>query len=209
MQIGFERSFKMSYINYMPWETKFNIEDTLEKALHVFWEYGYNATSMRDLTKCMGINSGSLYKTFGNKRELFLSTLDYYNKISVERLQKFKLMDSPKQGIISFFEHIKMVTLDQTEKRGCFVVNTILEMAPHDKEMNVLVSKGQDIMRNFFTNLIIQSQKMKEVNKNVDAADTSELLLGLLLGTRVLTRNNPTEKQFNIIIKNVKLILNS
>jgi len=193
----------------MPWETKFNIEETLEKALNAFWKYGYNATSMRDLTKCMGINAGSIYSTFGNKRELFLSSLEYYNKTSAKRLQKFKQMSSPKKGIISFFEHIRSVILDGSDTNGCFIINTSLEMAPHDKEMNDLVSEGQDIMRDFFKYLIKKGQVDGEMSKHLNAADTSELLLGLLSGLRVLTRTNPTKKQFNIVINNVKLILDS
>ncbi len=193
----------------MPWETQFNIEATLEKALHVFWEYGYNATSMRDLTKRMGINSGSIYSTFGNKRTLFLSALDYYNKISVIHLKRYQQLESSKQGIIRFFEHIRDTILAGNDVHGCFIVNTTLEMAPHDKEMSALVSKGQDIMRKFFKDLIKKGQTTGEISSNINATDTSELLLGLLVGVRVLTRTNPTKKQFNVVINNVELILSS
>lgn len=193
----------------MPWETKFNIEETLEKALMAFWEYGYNATSMRDLTRCMGINSGSIYSTFGNKRTLFLSALRHYNTISANQLQKFEKMSSSKKGIISFFEHIRNMTLSGCDTNGCFVLNTTLEMAPHDKEMCDIVSRGQDIMKDFFKRLIKRGQINGEINKSISAADTSELLLSLLLGVRVLTRNKATKKQFNVVIKNIDLILAS
>lgn len=193
----------------MPWETQFNIEETLEKALKVFWEFGYNATSMRDLTRCMGINSGSIYSTFGNKRTLFLSALDYYNQISVTRLKRYKQLEFSKQAIISFFEHIRDMILEGSDVHGCFIVNTTLEMAPHDKEMSDLVSKGQNIMRKFFKDLIKKGQVTGEISSKINATDTSELLLGLLIGVRVLTRNNPTKKQFNVVINNVESILNS
>lgn len=193
----------------MPWETKFNVEETLEKALRAFWTYGYNATSMRDLTKFMGINSGSIYSTYGSKRELFLSTLKHYNQTSAKHLQKFESADSPIAGIVGVFEYMRDSTLDGCEQQGCFVVNTALEMAPHDKEMSDLVAKGQDVMRAFFKRLIMKGQAMGEISKSLNATDTSELLLGLVAGVRVLTRNRPTRKQFNIFIDNVKLILNS
>ena len=193
----------------MPWETKFNIEETLEKALKVFWEYGYNATSMRDLTKYMGINSGSIYSTFGNKRKLFLSTLQHYNKVSATRLQQYEQLPFPKQAVIRFFEDIKKMVLDGSDQCGCFIVNTALEMAPHDTEMNDLVSIGQNNMRSFFKRRIKKGQENNEISMNLNAQDTSELLLSLLIGLRVLTRNKPAKKQFNIVIKNVELILNS
>jgi len=193
----------------MPWETQFDIEDTLKKALKVFWKYGYNATSMRDLTKHMGINSGSIYSTFGNKRKLFLSTLQHYNKISAVRLKQYEEIPSPKQAIIRFFEDIKTVILNGTDQDGCFIVNTTLEMAPHDTEMYDIVSIGQNNLRSFFKKLIKKGQDNDEINKNLDAKDTSELLLSLLIGLRVLTRSKPMKKQFDIVINNVESILNS
>ncbi len=191
----------------MPWETKFDFDETLEKALKTFWEFGYTATSMQNLVNRMEINTGSIYRTYGNKRELFLSSLKYYNEISVKYLQKYEAMASPKQGLISFFEHLRDMVLDGSDVHGCFIVNTTLEMAPHDKEINDLVSKGQDITRKFFKNIIKKGQEAGEVSQTLNPNDTSELLLSLLLGVRVLTRNNPTKAQFNVVIKNVKLIL--
>jgi len=193
----------------MPWETKFNVEETLEKALKAFWQYGYNGTSMRDLTRCMGINSGSIYRTFGNKRTLFLSSLDYYNEISVKRLHEYEKMDSSRTGIIRFFENLRDMSVNGSDIHGCFIVNTTLEMAPHDKEMKKRVVNGQNLTRRFFKNLIIKAQEKGEINKTLNATDTGELILSLLIGLRVLTRNNPTKEQFDIVIKNIKLVLDS
>lgn len=191
----------------MPWETQFNIEQTLEKALNVFWRYGYNATSMRDLSKCMGINAGSIYSTYGSKRELFLSALEYYNNTAAQRLDVFMHMDSAAAGIIGVFEHVRDQVLDGTDRHGCFVVNTTLEMAPHDKQMQALVTAAQQQLRDFFKALIRKGQKNTEIDTSLNAADTSELLLNLLVGLRVLTRNNPDKRQFDIVTRNVKSIL--
>jgi AcrR family transcriptional regulator len=56
----------------------FDIDDALDRALHVFWQKGYEGTSLSDLTKAMGINRPSLYAAFGNKEELFRKALDRY-----------------------------------------------------------------------------------------------------------------------------------
>ena len=50
----------------------------MERAISVFWEYGYEATSIAMLTKALGIGAPSLYNAFGDKRELFLEALDRY-----------------------------------------------------------------------------------------------------------------------------------
>ena len=57
---------------------EFNPDDAIEKAMQVFWHKGYEATSMEDLLSAMDLNRGSLYDTFGDKRQLFLKVMDRY-----------------------------------------------------------------------------------------------------------------------------------
>src|ERR1043165_2433188 len=59
---------------------EFNTEEVLDKALHVFWEKGYEGASLPDLTEAMGINRPSLYAAFGNKESLFRKALDRYGE---------------------------------------------------------------------------------------------------------------------------------
>ena len=56
----------------MPRPKEFSPDDAIEKAMQVFWHKGYEATSMEDLLTAMDLNRGSLYDTFGDKRQLFL-----------------------------------------------------------------------------------------------------------------------------------------
>ena len=60
----------------MPRPKEFNPDDAIEKAMQVFWHKGYEATSMEDLLSAMDLNRGSLYNTFGDKRQLFLKVID-------------------------------------------------------------------------------------------------------------------------------------
>jgi AcrR family transcriptional regulator len=57
---------------------EFDIDEALEKALHVFWAKGYEGAAMSDLTEAMGINRPSLYSAFGGKEALFRQVLDRY-----------------------------------------------------------------------------------------------------------------------------------
>ena len=56
----------------------FDVDKALQKALEVFWEKGYEGTSLPDLTEAMGINKPSLYAAFGNKEQLFLKAIELY-----------------------------------------------------------------------------------------------------------------------------------
>ena len=65
----------------MPWEKQFDVDQALGKAMQAFWAHGYAATSTQDLVETMGINRGSLYATFGNKRSLFIQVLRRYDAV--------------------------------------------------------------------------------------------------------------------------------
>ncbi len=66
---------------------QFDRHEVLDRAMAVFWERGYEATSIQDLLEATGINRGSLYATFGNKQQLFLVVLDHYaEKVSTAML---------------------------------------------------------------------------------------------------------------------------
>ena len=52
----------------MPWVRQFDESEVLEKAMRAFWAHGFEATSLRDLVDCTGLNRGSIYAAFGDKR---------------------------------------------------------------------------------------------------------------------------------------------
>ncbi len=58
----------------------FDRDTALDKAMHVFWEHGYEAASISDLTAAMGITPPSLYTAFGDKAHLFLEAIERYGK---------------------------------------------------------------------------------------------------------------------------------
>jgi AcrR family transcriptional regulator len=101
----------------------FDRDEALDRAMHLFWRRGYEATSISDLTETMGITPPSLYAAFGDKKRLFLETVDRYqagpggfaqralcDEPTAERAMRRLLMDT----IDSFFE--------KNNPRGCMVV---------------------------------------------------------------------------------------
>ena len=67
---------------------EFCVDYALAKALRVFWEKGYEGTSLTDLTEAMGITRPSLYAAFGNKESLFRKTLDLYEREKLNYIGK-------------------------------------------------------------------------------------------------------------------------
>src|ERR1700744_812019 len=117
----------------MPRPREFDETRALEAAMHCFWRRGYEATSLRDLTTAMGLTAPSLYSAFGDKQQLFGKALErYLDHTTRGRLQRLEKTMAPKQALQSFFDEIIQHSLKDRERKGCFLVNSALEIAPHD-----------------------------------------------------------------------------
>ena len=126
----------------MPWEKSFDVAQILDMAMRAFWARGYEATSMQDLVDCTGINRGSLYATYGDKQALFLAALDRYIRwMRDDLMADIAARHGPREAIRQSFLVFAAGQRRQVAQLGCFVTNTALEVAPHDKEVAEVVSR--------------------------------------------------------------------
>ncbi len=114
---------------------EFEIDDALDAAMEAFWTHGYEATSLSDLIEATGLQKGSLYKAFGDKHSLFMQSLDYYVKMIMERQREaLQSGKTPKQALTAWFEAIvEFAVSEGGQLRGCFAMNTLVELGPHDE----------------------------------------------------------------------------
>ena len=114
----------------------FREEEALNKAIDLFWKKGYEATSTEALLQEMDLHKGSLYHTFGSKKELFSRSMDLFITTSIEQImEKMKSAPTPLQGIRDFF--IELATTDEeTHLKGCYMGNTLAELAGIDSELS-------------------------------------------------------------------------
>lgn len=178
----------------MPWEKQFNTDEALGKAMEAFWAHGYEATSMQDLVNCMGINRGSIYSTFGDKRSLFIQALRRYDTIHrYDWAETLGRSHSPTQAIVGIFEEAIDVALDRGGRSGCLLVNTALELSPHDAEISAIVENAFAQMEAFFCRKLKEGQNDGDVPTHVDPVETARALLSLFIGMRVLACGRPRE----------------
>jgi TetR/AcrR family transcriptional repressor of nem operon len=112
-----------------------------DAAIAGFWERGYEATSVRDLADEMNIASASLYNAFGDKRTLYECALNRYLDQSFrERICRLEPNLPPREAIIAFLQEIVKRSLADKKRRGCMLVNSAIESAPHDDKFYNIVS---------------------------------------------------------------------
>lgn len=104
----------------------FNHDEALEKALQLFWQHGYEGTSMADLMQAMGMNKPSIYAAFGNKEALFRKALQRYLTGPVAYAAAALQAPSARQVVEELLtESVVLLTSQQTPK-GCLLVQAAL-----------------------------------------------------------------------------------
>lgn len=171
---------------------EFDETAALDAAMQCFWARGYEATSVRDLASDMGITSASLYNAFGDKRSLYRRALDHYLDRSVrERIARLEGSMSPRDAIAAFLQEVIERSLSDPQRRGCMLVNSALELAPHDADFRRVVADELTQIEAFFRRCVQAAQRAGEITAAQDAQDLARLLLSVLLGIRVLARTRP------------------
>ena len=176
----------------MPWVKNFDVEETLDKAMHLFWARGYEATSMDDLVKGMGINRGSIYSTYGDKRKLFIAALNRYDvKCRKAQLTALEHENSPKAAINALFYGWIDRAMADPDNSGCLLTNTALELASHHEDIGEIVADSQRDIEKFFRRMIKRGQRSGEISPTLSATKTAQSLLAALIGLLVLSRSRP------------------
>lgn len=112
---------------------EFDIDDVLLKAMTIFWQQGYEKTSMQDLVAYMGIHKRSMYDTFGDKHTLYIKALERFAALQSSRLEsRIEGITSAKAAIRLLFE--ATIYRSEEEPKGCMLVNTAVELSNHDPE---------------------------------------------------------------------------
>lgn len=173
----------------MPWEKSFDIDDAVDRATELFWEKGYHSTSLADLMKATGVQKGSFYNAFGNKKKLFtMSVLKYEREQRKEILAELELLGDPLQAIETFFDSLIEQSITDEKKKGCFLINLALDMPNQDEDIQIIVKKGLGETEAFFERQIALGLEMGAIPQTVDAKREASGLMTLLVGLRVLSR---------------------
>lgn len=163
----------------------------LDAAVECFWIRGYEATSVRDLIETTGLTGASLYNAFGDKRALFRTALDRYVESSIgERIKRCEALP-PRQAIATFFDEILRRSLNDRQRKGCMLVNSALEVAPHDPEFRKIIATVLTRIETFFLGCIEAGQAEGTITCSMPAQNIAHHLLGVLMGVRVLARVRP------------------
>lgn len=180
-------------------QKEFDIDDVLDKAMTLFWQQGYEKTSLQQLVKVMGIHRQSLYDTFGDKYNLYMEAVTRYQKIVKQYVDEQVLNGNHTIDIIRSLFFL-IIEEENYRKYGCLVVNMTVELAALDEQALKTSIEYFNRTEKLFLNLIVRGQALEQINPDLQADQTAKYLLNAWTGLRVLIKmNNPHEDLRSIV----------
>lgn len=187
---------------------EFDEKTVLDKAVTLFWHKGYNGTSAQDLVEGLGISRSSMYDTFGDKRTLFIKALKLYEEKNTRDLISMADQSAdPRETIRQILENLVKEDLNDQLAKGCFMVNTAIELAPHDKEVADIVNSNMADVVDAFYRTICKGQESGQLSPEIDAKAIARFLYNNVTGIRVSSRSGKDKKAMDDIIKVILSVL--
>lgn len=164
---------------------EFDRDQAVKRAMMVFWEKGYEATSTEDLLRAMGIGRQSMYDTFGDKHRLFLEALQRYNADrNVQMMESLRAGASPLQAIKDVLLAVARESAEE-RARGCMGVNATTELAQMDPEVLSIIKASAVLCESALERIVREAKRRGEVGPSLDERTAGRFLLMTLQGLRV------------------------
>ena len=180
--------------NGMARPREFDEDAVLDAAMLCFWARGYDATSVKDLVERTGVTAASLYNAFGDKRAIYQKALDHYVEGSVaNRIRRCEALP-PREALKGFFDEIVKRSLGDQQRKGCMLVNSALDVAPHDPQFRKRVAEVLIRIEAFFLKCLKAGQANGTITRTLPTEVLAQHLLSVLMGIRVLARVRPERR---------------
>lgn len=185
----------------------FDTEFVLERATDAFWERGYENLPVQALCAAMGLNPGSLYAAYGDKRQLFLAALNHYmttvSRAAVERIHR---EPSGLDGITRYFDGLIDAVVDGKRRWGCLVTNSAIEFAARDPQIAGIVKSHFENLELAFGAALERSRNAGEFIEDIQAG-TAAGLVCLVQGLNVLAKTRQDRASLeNIVAAGMRML---
>jgi TetR/AcrR family transcriptional regulator, transcriptional repressor for nem operon len=177
----------------MPRPREFDTDTALRAMTLLFWEHGFEGTSMHDIERGTGLRKQSLYRAFGDKRAMYLAALAAYEHQEIA--EGAKLLAGPGTAAERFgrlFRHIIAAAVDDGDRRGCFLCNACIDQAPLDTRTGKLVADMMARIEDTFDTTLAETGLAAQTDAGGTSAGTrrktTRALLTGYFGLRVLVK---------------------
>lgn len=174
--------------------------DALQKAMTVFWRKGFEATSLDDLLAAMGLSKSSFYACFGSKQALYDEAIRAYAESFFESMGDMARSAADPMAAVQAI----LTAMADTEggSEGCFVVNTVTELALHDVELTAYCQAHIERMTQFVADLLVEAGFAPQL-----ASDRAAAALALVFGLVTLRKAGFAAQRLDALLAQVQPLL--
>jgi TetR/AcrR family transcriptional repressor of nem operon len=186
----------------MPRPKSFDEDAMLDRAVQLFWERGYEGTSLADLETHLGLGRQSLYNAFGDKQALFLKALERYRRNVAEGAMA--QLNAPSAGLDAirafFTSSVESLTAPGT-RRACLVANTILERGSQDSDALLRCNYARAGLERAFRRALAQAKAQGDLPASLDVEATATLLVVQNYGLGVLAKSGASAGELHAAVE--------
>jgi len=173
----------------MPRAPKHTRDETVDRALHHFWQHGYLNTSIDEVVEATGVQRYGLYQNFGSKHGLFLAALGRYQEVYIShRLRDLEGETSGIDAIESVISNLATFADSPLGRFGCLMCNTAVELGGRDKASDAEVDRYASRLRDAFNRAVTTAQGNHQLDPSKNPDDLADFLAGVVIGACVYAR---------------------
>ena len=179
---------------------QYDRDEVLEKATDLFWEKGFEATSMNEMVARSSLNKHSLYSEFGDKEKLFIECIDHYISKDIRVLSDI-LTKKPLglSNIEAFFDN-RVNYAASEDCKGCLIVNSVTEKEILSEEINLKVKSFISKFKAFFYNCLQAAQDKNEISEDKDCKALADYLVCFTFGLVNIGKNETKKKELRKMV---------
>lgn len=141
---------------------------------------------MADLCSCTGLHKGSLYQAFGDKHTLFMNALQHYSDTEFQKVAAVAFQsESPLENIRAA---VNEICGDSGGEKGCMMINTLVELAPHDPEVKTALQGFAEQRMRVMSDMIAKAQQLGEISTQQDSYKLARQLMMSLAGAAAMVK---------------------
>ena len=175
----------------------FDKDGALEAAMLLFWERGYEGTSMADLTQAMGLNPSSIYAAFGDKHALFQLAVKRYMEMRAQYAGKALEEPTLEKVVRALFDNTVAFLTTPGHPPTCMTlagaVGCSLDASPARDLMTEIRKQNQVALRQ----RLLKARKSGELSKDIDLDDYTRYLSTIIAGLSIQAANGSTKAELN------------
>ena len=177
----------------------FDRDEALRKAMILFWQHGYEATSLNDITTALGVKPSSIYSAFGDKKGLFLDAVGLYLSGPVT---SEAIIDDAVSAHDAAHELLRVAAIGFTGKDtppGCLLASSVISCSKAANDVKVALAAIRSGIEARLRTKILQSSDDKQLPDDTDAEGVAAMTIAVIQGMSTLARDGATrEKLLNI-----------